>query len=377
MKKIKKFHYLFALILFITFTCAPTFADKLSSINIQFNGPLPNAGDPVDERLINVSCANAQIIEYYWQNIRHDPWEAGDTPEIHVTLTPYAGYFASSTKVYVSGYSAKLKNKRYESRDSLSCVIKLPAVKADGKDLSMPEDIFWEGNSTARWNSVYHANSYDVRLLRNGSTVTTQHTSSVRYNFRSYMTREGDYTFRVRAKNGSKSSAWTEESDSVYIDEYEAKRNQGYNPTPDPSPIPGPGPGIYTNYWRTDMFGQWHVYDKYNNMLANCWFCDNLASGLNNKWYVLDATGNLITNGLLRDAYGNFFAVETTPGENYGMIRNASGVYNGIYIDVETVNMSRFGAIRNADAINLLSQLFGIRDISTIPPTYIYSSNFN
>ena len=62
---------------------------------------------------------------------------------------------------------------------------------------------------------------------------------------------------------------------------------------------------------------------------------------------------------------------------NYGMIRNASGVYNGIYIDIETANMSRFGAIRNADAINLLSQLFGVRDISNIPPTYIYSSNFN
>lgn len=377
MKIIRKICFIIVVVLFITNSVIPVFADKLSSINIQFNGPLPNAGDPVDDRLINISCGNAQILEYYWQNARHDPWEAGDVPEIHVTLTPYAGYFASSTKVYVSGYSAKLKSKRYESRDSLTCVIKLPAVKADGKDLSMPEDLFWESNNTARWNSVFNANSYDVRLLRNGNTVTTQHVSSVRYNFRSYMTREGDYTFRVRAKNGNKSSNWTDESDSIYVDEYQAKRNQGYDPTPDPSPIiPGPGPGAYTNYWRTDIYGQWHVYDRYNNMLSNCWFCDDLKTGLKNQWYVIDASGNLVTNGLLRSASGNFYSVETTPGENYGMIRNVSGVYNGIYIDIESNDMSRIGVIKNMDAINLLSQLFGVRDVSVIPTIYYYSSSF-
>ena len=59
---------------------------------------------------------------------------------------------------------------------------------------------------------------YDV-ILYKGSTVMKklEDYNGTSYNFYPYMTKEGDYTFKVRAVDGSDKGEWSDESDEYYM----------------------------------------------------------------------------------------------------------------------------------------------------------------
>ncbi len=106
--------------------------------------------------------------------------------------------------------------------------------------LETVSDLYWEGEedddggkvTEAVWEEVDDAYQYRVRLYRDGSSsskaeVTTKKTS---FNFKRYMTTEGEYTFKVQAlaRKGSKEyldSHWSEESEGRYVSASRAESN--------------------------------------------------------------------------------------------------------------------------------------------------------
>lgn len=60
----------------------------------------------------------------------------------------------------------------------------------------------------ASWNTVSGATDYEVQLLKNGSWVT-EGTSTTYYLWVSKQNSDTNYTFRVRAKNSTENSAWS------------------------------------------------------------------------------------------------------------------------------------------------------------------------
>ena len=66
------------------------------------------------------------------------------------------------------------------------------------------------------------ANKYEVKLYRNDGLVQTVSTTNDYYDFYSYMTKTGDYYFKVRAicTSDDEKSEWVE-SDNIDIDSSE------------------------------------------------------------------------------------------------------------------------------------------------------------
>lgn len=89
---------------------------------------------------------------------------------------------------------------------------------------------------------------YEVRLYRDGSSISSAiSTTDTSYNFASYFTGSGDYTFKVRAIYNSSNKGDWEESDELSVSSSEARdirdngRSSGNTPSNSVNDDGGPG----------------------------------------------------------------------------------------------------------------------------------------
>lgn len=115
-----------------------------------------------------------------------------------------------------------------------------------------------ENDGTARWDKNEYARYYQVRLYRNGSSVTsTRTTKDLYYEFEESITRKGDYHFEVRAAgDGSEKGPWAS-SYEWYVTSSEAE-DLGGSYSSSSSQDVGHGPGVPGG-------GYYGVYDSYGN----------------------------------------------------------------------------------------------------------------
>ena len=117
----------------------------------------------------------------------------------------------------------------------LSAAGAVTALAASRTRLDTVSDVYWgDDGTTANWDAVDDAYQYEIRLFCNDSQMDTVKTKKDYYDMEKKMTKEGDYTFQVRAlaKSGSKEFSdgyWSEESETTYISESFAEmiRNGG------------------------------------------------------------------------------------------------------------------------------------------------------
>ena len=123
----------------------------------------------------------------------------------------------------------------------------------------------------------------EVRLYRNDSSVTSVITTSdTSYDFAGYITRSGDYMFKVRAVyNSSDKGSW-EESDSWYVSSEEADELSADRKTY------GSAAQGYSGAWLRDDVGWWYCNaDK--SYTTNNW------QYINDRWYFFNAAGYMVT----------------------------------------------------------------------------------
>ena len=72
--------------------------------------------------------------------------------------------------------------------------------------LDTVSDVYWDDDNetVAMWEEVEEAYQYEVYLYLDDSKVTSIKTKKTKYNFEKKLTKEGEYTFRVRALAKSK-----------------------------------------------------------------------------------------------------------------------------------------------------------------------------
>ncbi|MDO4487899.1 MAG: InlB B-repeat-containing protein [Eubacteriales bacterium] len=140
-------------------------------------------------------------------------------------------------------------------------------------------------------------------------------------------------------------------------------------------------PVTYSSYWSLGDNGLWTIRNRSGQIIRNSWLCDD-AVRINEKsvWYLLDSNGNPVTAGLIRDASGNFYSFETEHNGYYGMLRFKNGFYNingqRIYIEFEQSHNGSFGAIKNADAIARLQDIYGLTSFTIGNDSCTYTANF-
>ena len=244
----------------------------------------------------------------------------GDTPKITVWLEPdssssskYEYRFRSSygsSKVSISGGEFVSCSK---SGSSLKVVLRVKGVKGT---YEAPKEAEWgSGKGKATWKAPDDKTGYYDVILYKGSTVMKklEDYNGTSYNFYPYMTKEGDYTFKVRTvphtdeqKRYGKKSEWTE-SDSKYIDEDDVSDGSGQDNSSNGSNSGGitPGGGTTDAGWKQDN-NDWYFKYPDGNYVKNNWL------QWNNKWYLFDNSGKMLKGWQQKDNHWYYF--DTTNG---------------------------------------------------------------
>ena len=134
----------------------------------------------------------------------------------------------------------------------------------------------------------------------------------------------------------------------------------------------------YSEYWKQDAPGNWFVQRSDGTKVVNAWLCDDaVAANGKDIWYLLDANGQMISAGLVQDGTGNYYSIETEHNGYYGMLRNKSGNYGGIDLQLEGSHNGSFAAIKNADGIAALNAKYGLTSVANIDNSNcVYTSSF-
>ena len=171
-----------------------------------------------------------------------------------------------------------------------------------------------EKMTEAIWEEVENAYEYEAALYRDGKRVKTIPTKKTKFNFKKYMDKEGDYTFKVRAMAKAKNKkfsngSWSEESDAIYINEFRADYNKngkkkdtsqegpgmsgsdssGSTSAVSTSPSSSPSSSA-AGAWVEDSIGWWYRRAD-GTYPVNQWFRDP-ADG---RYYMFDGRGYMMT----------------------------------------------------------------------------------
>lgn len=133
----------------------------------------------------------------------------------------------------------------------------------------------------------------------------------------------------------------------------------------------------FSEYWFQDSNGTWKVQDNNGNIVKNAWLCDDaVSSNGQNIWYLIDATGNMVSAGLVQDQTGNIYSLETSHNGYYGMLRYKSGAYDGVYLDLESSHGGSFAKIKNQEGIDGLQAIYGLTQVNIDNSNCVYTSSF-
>ena len=253
---------------------------KIDRVKLTFSyGEAPKSGEDIGDISVH-----AEGNEYYVESAEYtnsedqDTWTVGDVPEVKIELYAKSGYrfsYTSKSHFSLSGCNAEFKKaKIYDNGDYIEVYAELKRI---GGKLEGASNVTWE-DTTAVWDEIEGAKSYDVKLLRDEKTVTTVSTTGTSYNFAGYINKEGDYTFRVRAiaNYNNKTGEWSNDSDSLYIDEDEIGNYGG------------------SGRWIQDGTGWWYSYDI-GGYPSSCW------KQINGIWYHFNSSGYMQTGWLKLD----------------------------------------------------------------------------
>ncbi len=291
-------------------------ASTINTVSVKLNIDLQDGDDLPHLDIGYTDDENAEVM--ITQNKRYDivgaEWskevdeaELGKTYKLKVTLesededeyTFKSSYSASKVTVKGGSFVSARRN------DADQLVLTLKTNEVEGV-LEEPEDPRWLSENYnnakfgyAKWDSVDDA-VYQIQLYRNDKIVhRVSDWKSTSFNFYPYMTKEGDYQFRVRAvpKNDTVNeyadgSEWTY-SDEMYVadDEVSDGTGQGQEVNVDNSGATSAPTGVSQVGWIKNGT-KWFFRYPDGTYLRDSWA---KIGETNPKWYLFGKTGEMLT----------------------------------------------------------------------------------
>lgn len=137
----------------------------------------------------------------------------------------------------------------------------------------------------------------------------------------------------------------------------------------------------YSKNWYADANGVWRIKDSKGNMVKSAWVCDDaIPQNGRNIWYLMNQDGSMLAAGLLQDATGNWYSLETNHDGYYGMLRYEDGYYNcngtKVFLKFEHEHNGSFGAIKNLTAVDKLKKIYGVTAFPAGNESIVYTATF-
>jgi hypothetical protein len=290
---------------------------SISSVSLYISSEI-EAGESGGDVTVTSSSSKFGINDTEVTNEPDGEWKNGNKPKLKVTLEAEGDYYFDSgfskSSVSLSGSDGTVSSVS-RSSSKLIVYITLDALEDDEDDHELAvSNLEWdEGNGTASWDECEDANKYEVRLYRGSNAVTSVLTTTyTSYDFASYITNSGDYSFKVRGVyNSSNKGSW-EESDSWYVSSNEAEEISSASS----SGVSGPGSSTGTGAWLKDSTGWWYCNADRSYTVSNwqyiddCWYYFNQSGYMvtgwvnwNSKWYYCGESGAMLTSTTTPDGY--------------------------------------------------------------------------
>ena len=290
--------------------------------------PKPEAGQDTGNVTVTVSDERVEISEpaaYY--DPEDSVWIRGEIPMIQLELSvrePEKYRFTSSTKVTPSGSGSQLKSKKTQDSGS-SLLVQLKLKKVTGP-LGEVDDYYWEGTE-AEWEEVLDADRYEVRLYRGSSLVTTVTTGSNHYNFYPFMSKAGEYMFKVRGicTSDSKKGPWTDKSEECSIAENYVYTGNVPGSTGS-GPSSGSGPSPSQAGWVQDQNGS----DGTKGAMKTGW------QNISGAYYYFNPVSDG-TRGAMRTGYQNVDGRTYYLDPSSGILWRGRNTPNGRWADANGV----------------------------------------
>lgn len=247
---------------------------KITSISLSISAEI-KIGDDMGSGEVEVttSSGNYTVGEYEFTNPGFE-WTIEDTPELEIYLYADEGYYFSVDKDKIKFKGTKAEYVSKKSEDSSETMILTVKLSPLSNTVNRIENVTLGTDGIASWPAAAGAGSYELYLYRDGKSVGSQRTTaSNTYNFANLMTRDGNYTVKVRGVNSidqENKSGWTE-SMGMYVSDEQAeifKSNKGNQQTG----------------WVQDANGWWYRNSD-GTYPSSGW------QMINEKWYYFYETG--------------------------------------------------------------------------------------
>lgn len=240
-------------------------------------------------------------------------WGVRDVPVIDVFLEALEGSYFSIAEVT----DIKLEGAEYiagtrEDSEVMVLRLRLPSLRSQVGEIECAK---WALPTVGSWTKAYNTRYYEVRLFRDGKGVgNTQKVMDSSFDFAPWMTRPGNYSYRVRAVNiqdESVKSGWRESETKIYVDEATAQQLKSQYGTAIPDGMADPGQAAewqrqqqQQHGWFLDGTGWWYRNED-GSYTTNGW---QLIDG---KWYYFNSVGYMVTGWIDWDGKSYYCAPDS------------------------------------------------------------------
>ena len=280
----------------------------IRSVGISVMGYIEVGRNVGEEDELEISTSGSKYDYDYYEVVNEGfKWSSDDVPRLKIYLSAAEGYYfhitrASQIRLTGATYvSAARENEAY----TLVVEVKLPSLETQVAPILETK---MEGGKCT-WSESEGAGSYEVKFMRSGTTLGgNQIVTGTSFDGTKYMTKPGDYHFKVRPinkKDTSRTGLWVD-SNTVYVSEEDARRQKDANEEEesrgawekvgDRWRFKLPDGNYAPEGWR-QIHDKWYVFDE-NGYMRTGWFIDG------GNWYYLDKTeGYMWKNTTTPDGY--------------------------------------------------------------------------
>lgn len=305
------------------FTTTAFAATQLSSVSITFEKTTTGGKAPK----VTATKSGTEVREVVWEKKDFSAYKPGDVAKGTVKLTTKKGYYFKDD---YSKSDIKLTNAAIDTFSYKEGDLWVRVRYYVGGKLATPKDLEWEIKypGRARWDSVKHADSYTILLVRGNKTKKITDVKKNYYDFDEHLLTDtyfdrDDVYIKVMAVPKS-SATHLKNSDygkSGYFEYWDELYEEHYDSDwEDPKPSTPPNHNNSGCGWYQDpKNSKWYYIDSKSGeklkgwlKIGNAWYFMKLESGEmisedwyydNGTWYYFDLSGAMATGWRYIDGY--------------------------------------------------------------------------